>query len=371
MLAKFEVENFKNFEKTISLDLTKSSGYEFNKECVINGIINKAIIYGYNGSGKSNIGFAIFDIVSNFTDKNNGNLAYKNYTFAGSKNKIARFKYEFIFNEFKLIYEYGKTDLEKIVHEEITINDSRFAHIDRRINNIAEINAAGAESLKTDIGESQISIVSYISKNSVLEKDPINECFNEFKKFVNGMLFFRSLEKNNYIGYEQGSTEIGADIIARKNVKDFEKFINDAGIDCKLVAIKNEESSYLAVEINGKKVPFFGIASQGTKALALFYYWYQKFRDSKSNISLIFVDEFDSFYHQDLSLHIIKILKSLASQVILTTHNTSVMTNDLLRPDCYFFINKKGIHSLSNRTDKELREAHNIEKMYRAGAFGE
>ena len=53
----------------------------------------------------------------------------------------------------------------------------------------------------------------------------------------------------------------------------------------------------------------------------------------------------------------------------MTTHNTSIMTNDLLRPDCYFLMNGKGIKSLANCTPKELREAHNIEKMYKAGAF--
>ncbi len=59
------------------------------------------------------------------------------------------------------------------------------------------------------------------------------------------------------------------------------------------------------------------------------------------------------------------------SQVILTTHNTSLMSNDLLRPDCYFLMYKDKINPLSELTDKELRLAHNIEKMYRAGAFGE
>ena len=32
-------------------------------------------------------------------------------------------------------------------------------------------------------------------------------------------------------------------------------------------------------------------------------------------------------------------------------------------------MNKKKIQSLSQSTEKELREAHNIEKMYKAGAF--
>ena len=83
----------------------------------------------------------------------------------------------------------------------------------------------------------------------------------------------------------------------------------------------------------------------------------------------MFIDEFDAFYHHDLSKMIVETLKEIGVQFILTTHNTSILSNDLLRPDCYFLLNKKKIKSLSNSTDKELREAHNIEKMYKAGAF--
>lgn len=86
-------------------------------------------------------------------------------------------------------------------------------------------------------------------------------------------------------------------------------------------------------------------------------------------MSFLFIDEFDAFYHHDLSKMIVETLKEIGVQFILTTHNTSILSNDLLRPDCYFLMNKKKIKSLSNSTDKELREAHNIEKMYKAGAF--
>ena len=65
----------------------------------------------------------------------------------------------------------------------------------------------------------------------------------------------------------------------------------------------------------------------------------------------------------------VKELKKIGVQFILTTHNTSILTNDLLRPDCYFLMKKDIIRSLSKRTSKELREAHNIEKMYKAGSF--
>jgi AAA15 family ATPase/GTPase len=83
----------------------------------------------------------------------------------------------------------------------------------------------------------------------------------------------------------------------------------------------------------------------------------------------VFIDEFDAFYHHSLSALIIEKLKETGVQFILTTHNTSVITNDLLRPDCYFLMSKHNIRSLSKSTAKELREAHNIEKMYKAGSF--
>ena len=48
----------------------------------------------------------------------------------------------------------------------------------------------------------------------------------------------------------------------------------------------------------------------------------------------------------------------------MTTHNTGVMSNDLLRPDCYFILDKT-IKPITALTGKELRKAHNLEKIYK------
>ena len=89
-----------------------------------------------------------------------------------------------------------------------------------------------------------------------------------------------------------------------------------------------------------------------------------------NDIKFIFIDEFDAFYHHDVSRLIIEKLKEVTdTQIILTTHNTAIISNDLLRPDCYFLMHTDKIQSLSKSTPQELRKAHNIEKMYRAGAF--
>jgi AAA15 family ATPase/GTPase len=110
------------------------------------------------------------------------------------------------------------------------------------------------------------------------------------------------------------------------------------------------------------------VASTGTYSLTFFYYWYQSIRQL-SKVSFLFIDEFDAFYHHSLSALVLEKLKETGVQFILTTHNTSIISNDLLRPDCYFLMNKHQVRSLSNSKPKELREAHNIEKMYKAGAF--
>ena len=214
-----------------------------------------------------------------------------------------------------------------------------------------------------------LSLIKYIKNNSVLDEEDINNnVFLCFLKFIDGMLFFRSLDGNAYLGIETGSKDIQEDIIERGNVIDLEQFLNKAGIECKLKIVKESEKNIIAFDFEGKSIAFYKIASQGTKALTLFYFWLQRLKEQKK-VSFLFIDEFDAFYHHELSKLIVEELKKLDIQFILTTHNTSIMTNDLLRPDCYFVMNKNDIKSLSKSTDKELREAHNLEKMYKAGSF--
>ncbi|AQX51839.1 AAA family ATPase [Elizabethkingia anophelis] len=368
MLRKFKVSNFKSFEKDFELDLTDVNAYEFNKESVKHGIINNALVYGHNGVGKSNLALAIFDIIEHLTDKQRNENAYRNYLNAYSNSDTACFYYEFSINSNIVIYEYKKTDYKTIVYEKLQIDGNEVVFFDRNSSFNATIHLQGAESLKTDIDNTELSILKYIKNNTDLEQNNINDSFLELFTFVEQMLYFRSLLDRTYIGLDVGGKHIFEDIIKKKNVKDFELFLNNAGIECKLSAIEDVGKSTIAFDFNGKQIPFNDVASTGTSALALFYFWYQNIKIT-SQVSFLFIDEFDAFYHHSLSALIIEKLKETGVQFILTTHNTSVITNDLLRPDCYFLMTKKQIKSLSKSTSKELREAHNIEKMYKAGSF--
>lgn len=369
MLTKFKVSNFKSFNQNFIFDLTDTNGYNFNSECIKNGIVNNALIYGHNGVGKSNIGLAIFDIIEHLTDRQININEYAVYLNAYNKSTYADFYFEFLINTNKVVYEYKKTDYKTIIYEKFSINDENFVFFDRRENQKAIVKFKGAENLKTEIDNNELSILKYIRNNTILEQNPENKTFKDFFKFIEGMLFFRSLRNNMYLGLEKNNSKNAIlEIIEDEKVNDFELFLNNAGIECKLKSIEELDQKTLAFDFDGNYISFDKIASHGTWALTLFYFWFQRIKE-KSKVSFLFIDEFDAFYHHELSALIVKELKNTEVQFVLTTHNTSIITNDLLRPDCYFLMKKNNIRSLSKSTPKELREAHNIEKMYKSGTF--
>ena len=369
MLRKFKVSNFKCFEKDFTLDLSNVNGYSFNDECIQNGIVNSGIIYAYNGMGKSNLGFAIFDIVEHLTDKNRNEEQYSNYLNAYASETYADFYYEFLIEDSIVKYHYKKSDYKTIVFEELLIDDNRIIFFDRSLGDAFDVNLFGTEYLKREISNNQLSAVKFVMNNSSLDtSNKVCSVFVKFNEFVDRMFFFRCLMFDlMYIGNDTGTTSLLDYIIEKDRVSDFEDFLHEANVDCHLKAISVTNGQTIAFDFDGKTIPMSEVASTGTKSLILFYFWFLRIIENK--VSFLFIDEFDAFYHHELSELIVKKLKQSGIQFILTTHNTSIMSNDLLRPDCYFLMNKKVSKSLAKCTCKELREAHNIEKMYKAGAF--
>lgn len=98
----------------------------------------------------------------------------------------------------------------------------------------------------------------------------------------------------------------------------------------------------------------------------LFFYWYLQLE----KCSFLYVDEFDAFYHTELAEAVVrKIIQIPGVQAVITSHNTDLISNGLLRPDCIFKLEDNKIKPFSQLTEKALREAHNLQKMYKAGAF--
>lgn len=365
-LKKFSVRNFKNFPETITFDLSTPSSYEFNPEVISNGCVTKAMIFGINGSGKSNFGLALFDIILHLTDKQKLVDHYSNYLNLNSRMPYAEFMYTFTFNGKELTYSYRKSKPQSLLFEDLQIDGNSVIQYDF-LQNKGYSKLKGSETLNIVSDSSAISRVKFVYNNAILEdSDEDNAAFKQFMCFVERMLLFFSLETRRYQGFTVGGHKIPEMIIKSGHLQDFEEFLRQNGLDYTLYEKKVGEEHNIFCKFDRQDADLWSIGSTGTSSLSLFFFWYLQMKE----MSLVFIDEFDAFYHYSLAAALVKLLKNLPeTQVILTSHNITLMSNDLLRPDCYFLIDGKKIASLSNSTDKELRKAHNLQKMYRAGAF--
>ena len=205
-----------------------------------------------------------------------------------------------------------------------------------------------------------------MSSNSILSDNEQNRVFKSFIDFVNRMLLFYCLDSKGYEGFMDGNEGIAEGIANAGKVKEFQQFLKENDIDYDLYEREVDGHKAIYCHFDNKDADFFKIASTGTKSLALFYYWYIRM----TKASFVYIDEFDAFYHFELSTAVQRKVNEIPGvQVLTTTHNTDLMSNDLLRPDCYFLLKENNIKAISDLTEKELRQAHNLQKMYKAGAF--
>jgi AAA15 family ATPase/GTPase len=384
MLKKFTVKNFKNFEKEFVFDLSNTKNYEFNTDCVKNGIVDKGLIYGVNGCGKTNLGYALFDIQSHSTDSKVPEIYLKNYINASNSSKIAEFTYEFLFDKTIVVYKYGKYSADDLVYENLEINGNTVLSIDWRKSSKAVINLEGSETLDKDLESNnlisnKISLIKYVRNNSKLKNTKINDAFFELTLFINSMYSSRSVEL-----FTTNSSSPYLSFIKKRNkktdpVKDLELFFNRMGVKLKLSEQTANGKEIITADFGKNKIDIFEILSTGGRGLANLFVdliVLQSFVESNKRLSkssyhrpFIYFDEYDAYYHFRAAYDILEIISKIDCQIILSTHNTSVMTNDILRPDCYFIMDNESIKPTFTFTDKELRKAHNIEKMYKAGAF--
>ena len=134
MLIEFKVEGFKNFEKELIFDLSKTRNYTFSENAVKDEIVKTGLIYGINGSGKSNLGSAIFDIILHLTEKEKLINLYSHYLNLSNSNIIAKFYYKFKFEDDILEYEYQKDKPQNLVSEVVKINNKLISEYDYLTN---------------------------------------------------------------------------------------------------------------------------------------------------------------------------------------------------------------------------------------------
>ena len=379
MLKKFVVKNYKNFKDEITIDFENIAGYQFNMDCLSEGIIGKMLIYGRNATGKTNLGKALLDI---------GLTMFGGTRYAGngillnadSIEDAAVFQYEFRFGDVDLGYKYSRLSNQELRDEELFIDGKSIfkCNFSSQKYNFDHLNYIDAETANIDrylqslevgeddeISEPKLPFLRWLISNVALKND---SALIQLANYVRRMMM---ITVGNGMRYRFGRMNEGfyESLENPERLKDFEDFLNAMGIECKLILKKLPDGQRELYFAHEQLVPFYENASSGTLALAELY---RRLIPKVWDASLIYLDEFDAFYHYEMAENVIRFFKHKypKCQMIMTSHNTNLMTNRIMRPDCLFILSRKGtLTALCNATQRELREGHNLEKMYISGEF--
>lgn len=378
MLKLFRIENYKSFRSPLTIDFSKVGGYQFSESCVTDNLITKMLIYGRNATGKTNLGSAICDIAYATAYL----VRYDDTAFlnADSESNAASFSYCFQFNQSEIEYTYAKSSLSHYLTEVLRINGQEIFNFDYvtdkyQCNNLELISsetiqvdrfleALHDDSLEGDTAERTICFLRWLFANSAYDN---NSIFAQMRRFIGGMRLMSAsaLSQKRFIQSTTFSRELEGE-----NLQKLEQFLNKMGVECKLEIKKLPDGRIELYFKKAKKlIPFFDAASSGTIAL---YNLYFRFIARMQNLSFCYFDEFDAFFHYELSERFVRFFQQEFPncQVIFTTHNTNLMSNDIMRPDCLFILSSDGrLTPLNEATARELREGHNLEKMYISGEF--
>lgn len=386
MLKRFTLKNYKNFKNELVLDLDKVAGYKFNADCIMNDTIGKGIIYGRNATGKTNLGRAIGDIVDTVI----GGIRLYNFSInkiinAASDENVVTFKYEFQFDEEIIVYLYKRNQFDDLVYENLFVNNQQIYEIsyEQGMFNVIDLEKIEAQTIQIDkyLGlikrkneeleieeeeREQVPFLRYLLTNGAIVSDSV---LYKLEEYIKRMRFYSVTQQLNFLKRSKIVVSFTDYLGNVEHLKHFEEFLNVMGVECKLIALRSAEGHFELFFKQKNPIPFYENASSGTLSLTNFYMRYVAIGRTPS---FIYMDEFDAFYQYEMAERLVKYFKVNYpdTQVLMTTHNTNLMNNHLMRPDCLFILSRDGrLTALCDATERELREGHNLEKLYIGGEF--
>jgi len=428
MLKRFTVENFSSFQKENSLDLT-AGRTELNPEHAVDfkkvKILKSAVIYGANASGKSNLVKAIEyskDIVLKGLDNID---TYKKY-FRLNKDaakKPTAFEYELeINNQFysfgfnltlatgrideEWLYCIGKTKPEKIFERKgntITFGKKlkvdaikdRFEIYREDMTNqngqlfLSEIAGKGLDLKEVKIindiydwfGEKLLIIYphsTFRGISSLCENKSLSALFQKYlKEFDTGIIGIEPIEEEFEKSFEDFPDELKKDI--ERNLLGSEKNVTaSVRTPNELLTVYKGDNDELKVQklglLHNKELhEVFELKdeSDGTRRLFDLIPLIAKFPQNYT----IIIDEFDRSMHPKLTKNFFKIfykLNTSNTQLIITTHESTLLDLDLLRRDEIWFAEKdnNGASKLFSLNQFKVRYDSKVEKAYLLGRYG-
>lgn len=406
MLIQFNFKNFKSFREEATLDLSAAKMTEFSERVVSVGsekILPVAAIYGANASGKSNI-YNAFRYMSKYVaesfkygDEEEKFEKYRPTPFLfDSKSAEDESSFEVYFtlpgDKNERTYNYGFCVNKEGVTEEWLNSKAKTARkystVFYRSVKDNELDLSGFPKSSRDnlqvALEKQVLIVSLGAKLKVSKCKAIRDWFlaNEFADFgdpFTNLYLSRTLPKNFVENKDVQQKVVEYFASFDEHIKDFkiEKVPHDEDIKEDTYRISALHKMIDADEM--AEIPL-GLESAGTlKMFAL----YPELQNVLEKGSVLFVDELDARLHPLLvRAFLITFLNPEINinhaQLVFTIHDVSQLSNQLLRRDEIWFVEKdaQGISSLYSLADFEgkngakIRKDESYEKNYVVGKYG-
>lgn len=410
MIIQFSFKNYKSFKNEVTLDMTATKMTELQNHVVKIGndkLLKIAAVYGANAAGKSNI-YEAFEYMSYYVyasfrfggDSDNKQMDNEKYPKVtpfvfdeNAKKEPTTFEVFFIDNEDSMqkTYQYGFSLLQNSVEEEWLYVKSKSAREYKTIfyrKNGEKINFTrikkGAENIELSL-EKETLIVSLGAKLKINQLKKVRDWFmkNEVVDFgdpFENLLRSQSLPKNF-----ADDREVQNKVV--KYFSTFDESIKDFKVEVENDSSEDEDDKDIKVDTlhrNNKgelvSIPLQKESSGTLKMFAL----YPPILEALNNGSTLFVDELNSRLHSLLVRNIILTfanpeLNRNNAQLIFTTHDIWQISNDFLRRDEIWFVEKdtetgiSDLYSLADFSDDDgtkIRKDEAYSKNYLLGKYG-
>lgn len=406
MLIQFNFKNFKSFREETTLDLSATRMTEFSDRVVTIGnekILPVAAIYGANASGKSNI-YSAFEYMSEYVvnsfkygDEEEKFEEYRPTPFLfDSISSDAESSFEVYFtvtgDKAEKIYNYGFcVDREGITEEWLNVKAKtarKYSTVFYRNTVENELDLSGfPKNSRNNIQvalEKQVLIVSLGAKLKISECKIIRDWF-----LVNEFADFGDIFTNFYLSRRLPSRFVEDKEVQNRVIEylsSFDEHIKDFKIEKIPYDEENKRDAYkinvLHKMIDSNDMAEIPLSMESAGTLKMFSL-YPELQKVLERGSVFFIDELNARLHPLLVRNFVitflnpEINKNHA-QLIFTTHDTWQLSNQLLRRDEIWFVEKNSqqistLYSLADFVDEDgsrIRKDESYEKNYLIGKYG-
>lgn len=410
MLVQFTVENFLSIRDKVYLSLEPSKDSEHPENLITKGdykAVNSVAIYGANASGKSSLFKAITVALIMIRNSNNVQVTDKlpmtpfKFDFE-SRNKPTSFEFTFIAKDGrKYIYGFSATT-EKVVEEYLyCYNTSKPTLLfDLNENEKPKFNRAYKVKLEAAYQMStanKLFLATATTWNVECTKSPFEWLAESIDTFTDvmelgGVAFekYRTDENRKYIEFTKNLLK-QADINISSIEVDAKEVMGGPALPFQIVVqgkiIPPNEGKHYDVEIttgytvvdeNGEKTEFSLTLQEESIGTQLLFFYGPLLKDAFEKGKTIVLDEIDKSMHPSLVKFIMNLFRDPdvnknGAQLIVTTHETGILSLDMFRRDQIYFTekdSKSGVTDLYSLDEFSVRKTENIEKGYLMGRYG-